>query len=92
MNIAVSNPGSVVGRNYINLLGNENVLNDSWNEFITQNEICASLIEMINVRDGYLACHLFTKDEFNMFIELLCVKYYFYLILKYYLNLFLPLC
>ncbi len=38
--IAVSNPWSVVGRNYRNLYGKENVLNNSWNESITQDEIC----------------------------------------------------
>ncbi len=39
MKIAVSNPWSVAGRNYRNLCGKENVLNDSWNECITQDEI-----------------------------------------------------
>ncbi len=55
MKIAVSNPWSVVGRNYRNLCGKENVLNDSWNESITQDEICEiiSLKELINVRDGH---------------------------------------
>ncbi len=50
MKIAVSNPLSVVGRNYRNLFGKENVLNDSWNEFITEDEICeiVSLKELIN--------------------------------------------
>ncbi len=55
MKIAVSNPWFVVGRNYRNLYGKENVLNDSWNESITQDEICeiVSLKELINVRDGH---------------------------------------
>ncbi len=76
MKIAVSNPWFVVGRNYRNLCGKENVLNDSWNEYITQDEIyeIVSLKELINVRDGHQLCHAFTKDEVNMFIELLCVK------------------
>ncbi len=76
MKITVSNPWSVVGRNYRNLCGKENVLNDSWNESITQDEICeiVSLKELINVRDGYQLCHVCTKDEVDMFIELLCVK------------------
>ncbi len=53
MKIAVSNPWSVVARNYRNMCGKENVLNDSWNESITQDEICeiVSLKELINVRD-----------------------------------------
>ncbi len=76
MKIAVSNPWSVVGRNYRNLCGEENVLNDSWNESITQDEICEiiSLKELINVRDGHQLCHVFTKYEVNMFIDVLCVK------------------
>ncbi len=76
MKIAVYNPWSVVGRNYRALCGNENVLKDSWNDSITQDEICeiVSLKELINVRDGPHLCHDFTKDEVNMLIELLCVK------------------
>ncbi len=76
MKMSVSNPWSVVGRNYQSLWGKENVLNDSWNEFITQDETCeiVSLKKLINVRDGYQLYHVFTKDEVNMFIELLCVK------------------
>ncbi len=76
MKIVVSNPWSVVGRNYRNLCGRERVLNDSWNESITQDEICeiVSLKELINVRAGHQICHVFTKDEVNIFIELLCVK------------------
>ncbi len=79
MKIAVSNPWSVVGRISRNLCGKENVLNDSWNESIAKDEICeiVSLKELINVRDGHQLCHVFTKDEVNMFIELLCVKLYF---------------
>ncbi len=44
---------SVVGRNYRNLCVNENVLNNSWNESITQDEICeiVSLKELMNVRE-----------------------------------------
>ncbi len=66
----------MVGRNYKNLCGNENVLNDSWNESITQDEICeiVRLTELINVKYGHQLCHVFTKDEVNMFIELVCVK------------------
>ncbi len=76
MKIAVSNSWSVVRMNYKNLCGKENVLNDSWNESITQDEICeiVSLQELINVRDGHQLCHVFTKDAVNMFFELLCVK------------------
>ncbi len=76
MKIAVSNPWSVVGWNYRNMYGKVNVLNDSWNESITHGEICeiVSLNELINVRDRHQLCHVFTKDEDNMFIELLCVK------------------
>ncbi len=76
MKIAVPNPLYVVGRKYRNLCCKENVLNDSWNESITQDEICeiVSLKELINVRAGHQICHVFTKDEVNMFIELLCVK------------------
>ncbi len=75
MKIDVSNPWSVVGRNYGNMCCKENVLSDSSNESITQDEICeiVSLKELINVRDGHQLCHVFTKDEVNMFIELLCV-------------------
>ncbi len=53
MKIAVSNPWSVVGTYYRNLCSKENVLNDSWNESITQDEICEilSLKELTNVRD-----------------------------------------
>ncbi len=39
MKIAVPTAWSVVGRNYRNLCGKENVLNDSWNESIAQNKI-----------------------------------------------------
>ncbi len=55
MEINVSNAWSVVRRNYRNLCGNGNVLNESWNESITQVEICeiVSLKELINVRDGH---------------------------------------
>ncbi len=76
MKIAVSNPWSVVGRNYRKLCGKENVLKYCWNEIITQDEICVivSLKELINVRGGHQLCHVFTKDEINMFIELLFVK------------------
>ncbi len=76
MKIAVSNPWSVVGRNYRNMCGKENVSKDSWDESITQDEICeiVSLKELINIRDGPQLCHVSTKDEVNMFIELLCVK------------------
>ncbi len=58
------------------MCGNENVLNDNFNESITQDEICkiASLKELMNVRDGHQLCHVFTKDEVNMLIELQCVK------------------
>ncbi len=51
-------------------------LNDSLNESITQDAICeiVSLKELINIRDGHQLCHVFTKDEVNMFIEFLCVK------------------
>ncbi len=57
--------------------GNENVFNDSWNESIIQDDICeiGSLKELITVRDGHQLCPIFTKDEVNIFIELLCVKY-----------------
>ncbi len=67
--IAVSNLWSVLGRNYRKLCGKENVLTDSWNESITQDEICeiVSLKELINVRDGHQLCHAFTKDEAIMF-------------------------
>ncbi len=43
---------------------------------MTQDEICeiVSLKELINVRDGHQLSHVFTKDEVNMFIKLLCVK------------------
>ncbi len=60
------------------MCGKENVLNDIWNESITQNEICeiVPLKEFINVRDGHQFCHVFIKDEVNMFIELLYVKYF----------------
>ncbi len=53
--IAVSNPWSVVERNYRNLCGKENVLNNSWNESIRQDEICEilSLKQLINVRDRH---------------------------------------
>ncbi len=47
MKIAVSNPLSVLGRNYRNLCGKEHVLNDSWNESITQDEIC----EMVSLKN-----------------------------------------
>ncbi len=65
-----------MGRNYRNLCRNENVLNDSWNGTITQNEICeiVSLNKIINVRDGHQLCHVVTKDEVNMSIKLPCVK------------------
>ncbi len=65
MKIAVSNPWSVVGRNYRNMCGNENVLNDSWNENITQDMIyeIISLKELIKGRDGHQIWHVFTKDE-----------------------------
>ncbi len=55
---------------------NENVLNNSWNELMTQDEIydIVCLKEMIHVRNGHQVCLAFTKDEINMFIELLCVK------------------
>ncbi len=33
-----------------------------------------SLKELINVIDGHQLCHVFTKDEVNIFIEFLCVK------------------
>ncbi len=65
MKNAVSNHWSVVGWNYRNMYGKENVLNDSWNESITQDETCEI---------GNQLCHVFTKDEVNMFIELLSVK------------------
>ncbi len=65
MKIAVSNPWSVVRRNYRNLCCKENVLNDSWKASITQDEICEmiSLKELISVRDGHQLCHVFTKDD-----------------------------
>ncbi len=47
MKIAVSNPWSVGVKNYRNLCGNENVLNDSLNESITQDEIC----EMVGLKE-----------------------------------------
>ncbi len=58
------------------MCGKENVLNNSWNESIAQEKICeiVSLKEIINVRDGHQLYHVFTKDEVNMFVELLCVK------------------
>ncbi len=94
--IAVSNPWSVVARNYRNLCGNKSVLNDSWNESITQDEICesVSLKELIDVRDEHQLCHVFTKDEVNMFIELLYMCKIIFLIhlfcvlFKYFLPLF----
>ncbi len=43
---------------------------------ITQDEICEiiSFKELINVRDGHQLRHVFTKDDVNMFIQLLCLK------------------
>ncbi len=62
--------------NGTNVCGNKNVFNNSWNETITQDEICeiVSLEEMIYVRDGQQSCHVFIKDEVKMFTKLLCVK------------------
>ncbi len=76
MKIVVFNLWSVVGRNYRNLCGKENVLNDRWNGSITQDKICeiVSLKELIDVRDAHQLCHVYIKDEVNMFIKLLCVK------------------
>ncbi len=73
LKITVSNPWSVVGKNYRNLSGNENVLTNSWKESITDDEICEIVIlkELITVRDGNQLYHVFTKGEVNMFIELL---------------------
>ncbi len=49
---------------------------DSWNESVTQDEICEiiSLKELINLRDEHQLCDIFTKNEVNMFIKLLCVN------------------
>jgi len=76
MQIAVSNPWSVVGKNYRNLDVFDNISINLWKESIMQNELCETkfLSEMINVRDGHQTCHVYTKDEVNALIEYLCVK------------------
>ncbi len=63
MKIAVSNPQSVVGRNYRNMCGKQKVLKYSWNEPITQDQICeiVRLKFIINVRDGHQLCNVITK-------------------------------
>ncbi len=52
MKIGMSNPWSIVGRNYRNLRDKENVLNDSWNESITQDEIC----EIVSLKELIMSC------------------------------------
>ncbi len=41
---------------------------------VGRNYKIVSLKELINVRDVHQLCHVFTKDEVNMLIELLYVK------------------
>ncbi len=45
---------------------------DVWESYesIAQNDRCEilSLKELINVRDGHQLCHVFTKNEVNMFV------------------------
>ena len=74
MNIAVSNPWSAVGSNYRNYFGNQNVLN--WKLSITQDELfeLRVLKEMINVRDRYQICNVYSNDEVETLIELLCTN------------------
>ena len=74
MNIAVSNPWLAVGSNYRNYFVNQNVLN--WKTSITQDEMCELrfLKDMINVRDKYQICNIYSKDEVETLIEFLCTK------------------
>ena len=65
---------SAVGRNYRNYFDNNNVLN--WKLSVTQDELCELrfLKEMINVRDRYQMCNIYSKDEVETLIELLCTN------------------